>query len=82
MFLILLVVSTVTLLPKSVMAATRTTNPRATTYRPYLNMVGMPVPATLLSEIPCMKICELEVAACMQVCLLLWRGSVKVMRTR
>jgi hypothetical protein len=45
-------------------AATPTTKPRATNYKP---MLKIPAPATLLSEIPCMEICDREIAACMQV---------------
>jgi hypothetical protein len=41
--------------------------PHATTYKPSYTL-KIPAPATLLSKIPCMKICECEVVACMKVC--------------
>ena len=68
--------------PESVIASTRTTNPKATAYIPYKYTVRIPAPATLLSQIPCMKIRELEVAACMQVCVLPQQGNMKITGTR
>jgi hypothetical protein len=41
--------------------------PHTTTYKPSYTL-NIPAPATLLSEIQCMKICEREVVACMKEC--------------
>ena len=54
------------------LAAHRRTDPNATTYKLSFKF-NIPAPATLLSEIPCMTVCEREVAYCMKVrlCLIL-----------